>query len=702
MKSKNDIKERDMKSVEIKPISFRPAGNKKHSKSSRVLKWSLSLALGIFLVLLCASLWFVFTARQVIIRIDPTPDHLSISGGMVAPKIGDDYLMRPGDYFLAAEKECFQPLQEKLVVAQDKTQTFEFSMARQPGQLSFQAHQTDSPAVALAGAIIVIDGRQRGRTPLAGLEVKPGRRSITVQAENYQTLHTAIEVAGCAEIQQFDLALIPGWAEIALQSEPAGAAVFVDGKSFGRTPLTLKLPEGDHDLAIQADRFKPWHTRLAVAANQPQTLETIRLQPADGKLAVRTQPAGASVMVGKTFAGQTPLELSLRANKTHLLNLSKAGYEKAERTVKLLSEESKTLSITLKPKLGLINFEIIPADANLIIDGKPLGRVPPNLRLTAVEHQLEIRKQGYRPYQTRLTPRPGFPQEIKIALSKLSSSPGTPAGIIKAPNGYELKLVDPGIFSMGSSRREQGRRSNETLRKIKLQRPFYIGVREVTNKEVRQFLADHNSGAFKQQSLNLDQLPAVGISWEQAALFCNWLSARESLQPVYVPKDGKLVAAEPVGNGYRLPSEAEWEYCARFNRRNRADLKYPWGNGYPPPPAAGNFADASAKDIMTNFLATYNDGYAVSAPPSKFKKNALGLYDMGGNVAEWCHDYYTIYPYDAQKVTIDPMGPEAGRHHVIKGSSWMQAGISELRLSYRDYSDSKRPDLGFRISRYVK
>jgi formylglycine-generating enzyme required for sulfatase activity len=254
---------------------------------------------------------------------------------------------------------------------------------------------------------------------------------------------------------------------------------------------------------------------------------------------------------------------------------------------------------------------------------------------------------------------------------------------------------------MGSSRREQGRRSNETLRKIKLQRPFYMGIREVTNQEVRQFLAAHNSGTFKKQSLNGDRLPAVGLTWRQAALFCNWLSIKESLAPVYVQKGGRLSAADPVGNGYRLPTEAEWEYCARFNRK-QTELKYPWGTGYPPPADAGNFADVSAKDLLITFLAIYNDRYAVSAPPSKFKKNALGLYDMGGNVSEWCHDYYSIYPYNSQKVYIDPVGPGEGKHHVIKGSSWMQAGISELRLSYRDYSDTKRPDLGFRIARYTK
>ena len=149
-----------------------------------MLKWFLGLVFGIFLMLLCASAWFVFTARQVVIQIDPKPDHLSIKGGLITPKIGDYYLMRSGAYALETDKACFQPLQKEFAVTEEKRQGFNFSMTRQPGHLSFQVHQVDRPATRLAGALILVDDREQGRTPLTGLEVKAGLRSITVRAEN--------------------------------------------------------------------------------------------------------------------------------------------------------------------------------------------------------------------------------------------------------------------------------------------------------------------------------------------------------------------------------------------------------------------------------------------------------------------------------------------------------------------------------------
>ena len=153
--------------------------------------------------------------------------------------------------------------------------------------------------------------------------------------------------------------------------------------------------------------------------------------------------------------------------------------------------------------------------------------------------------------------------------------------------------------------------------------------------------------------------------------------------------------------GFRLPTEAEWSYCARVIAPEKA-IKYPWGKGFPPGPKAGNFADYSAKELLPNVIANYNDGYPTTAPTAKFYANTNGLFDMGGNVAEWCHDFYIIYSSKTGHSSTDPMGPEEGKLRVIRDAGWKDASITALRLTYRDYGNSKRDDLGFRICRYAR
>jgi hypothetical protein len=125
--------------------------------------------------LLCTSAWFVFTARQVVIRIEPEPSRISIQGGMAAPKFGDHYLLRPGEYRLQAERQCFQLFDEGFTVTDDKSQKLAFSMTKLPGLITFEAHRSDKSLVKLEGARIFIDGEQIGQTPGTDLEITRGR-----------------------------------------------------------------------------------------------------------------------------------------------------------------------------------------------------------------------------------------------------------------------------------------------------------------------------------------------------------------------------------------------------------------------------------------------------------------------------------------------------------------------------------------------
>ncbi|MEJ2099020.1 MAG: PEGA domain-containing protein [Desulfobacterales bacterium] len=685
----------------IQPRPFRPDRRQKGVGSIMRFQRFIGPAIGICLLLLFAAVWFVFTAKQITISVEPEPDRISIGGSLIAPRFGGYYLLRPGAYILYASKECYYPFKQPFEVGDAKSQTLRFQMEKLPGRLFLQAHQSGKPTVMLNGARVIIDGQEVGITPLSNLKVKAGLRALEIRADNYQDIKTELQITGCSEKQSVDFALVPGWSDVFISSIPQGAAVSIDGKTAGQTPLKIELPQGNYLLAIKAEGFKSWTTPLAVGLNQPLSIKDIRLQPADGILALQTQPPGANVTIDQKFVGQTPLKIQLSADIEHEIRISKAGYENVARSVQVSTDRLKALAVKLNPELGIIHFAVEPIDARLIVDGKDHGAVPEKIELVAVRHQLEIKKEGYQPYRTQITPRPGFPQEIKIILTRLETKPAGPPSVITAKNGYSLRLIRPQPFTMGSSRREQGRRANETLRKINLLRPFYMGVREVTNKEFSEFLASHNSGEYKGQRLSQDDQPVVQVTWQQAALFCNWLSAKESLPPAYIQKGNALVVTEPVAAGYRLPTEAEWEYCARITQ-NRALLKYPWGDLFPPVTASGNYADISAKDLLPVYIENYNDGYPVAAPVAKFKANSLQLYDMGGNVAEWCHDFYTIYTYNTTITDIDPTGPRQGKHHVVKGSSWESASITNLRLAFRDYSDDKRADLGFRICRYLQ
>ena len=250
---------------------------------------------------------------------------------------------------------------------------------------------------------------------------------------------------------------------------------------------------------------------------------------------------------------------------------------------------------------------------------------------------------------------------------------------------------------MGASRREQGRRANEVKRKVQISKAFYLGITEITNKQFRQFQREHSSGHVKGNSLNGTHQPAVKLTWQQAALFCNWLSEKDNLTQVYRVEDGNVVDFDVDANGYRLPTETEWVWAARL--KNGVMLKYSWGLNLPPQSGAGNFADISGAPILGTVLTTYNDKYITTAPVGSFAGNNHGLFDLSGNVSEWLHDFYQIQTGLSFKTEQNPMGPTKGDYHVIRGASWAHGSRTELRLSFRDYGNDKRNDLGFRVAR---
>jgi formylglycine-generating enzyme required for sulfatase activity len=677
----------------VKPIAFTPKPLDA-AKRPRARFGVGALVFWCGVLVLCGAAWALFNARIVVIDVAPEPESLVVDGGPFVIELGGRFLMHRGTYTVVAEKEGYRSLEAPIEVGEARNQTYEFSMQRLPGRLAITT-------VPEQGAVVTIDGAEIGASPLAPIELEPGEHQVHVSASGYRDFRAEVTIEGEGTVVNLEAALQPRWAAITFQSQPPGAKIRVNGQPYGPTPVTANVVEGTHEYEVVMTGYKPYRGRVHVVAGEAQTLAPVALSQVEATLALISIPGSANVTLDGDYQGQTPIDIELTPGRTYQLEVSRAGYDSLTRDVSVASSKTETITVRLEPQLGEIELVVDPPDAELYVDGERRGVAKQVLNLPAAPHRIEIKKDRYESFATDITPRPGFPQTIEVNLKTTAEvKAASILPIIKTSKGHELRLITPKRFEMGASRREPGRRANESLRTVELTRSFYMATMEITNRQFREFRAGHRSGAVQGHNLELDHHPVVQITWEDAAAYCNWLSEQESLPPAYVNAGGKLVAAPTPTTGYRLPTEAEWALVARYPQGDA--LKYPWGNVLPVAPASGNYADETAKGLVTTTIPDYNDTFPVTAPVDSFKPNALGIYNLGGNAAEWVHDLYMIYPSGTAKVEQDPLGPNEGEFHTIRGASWTHGSVTQLRLSFRDYGNKPRPDVGFRIARYLE
>ncbi len=170
--------------------------------------------------------------------------------------------------------------------------------------------------------------------------------------------------------------------------------------------------------------------------------------------------------------------------------------------------------------------------------------------------------------------------------------------------------------------------------------------------------------------------PVVWVNWYAAAAFCNWRSLRDGREPVYGFQDQETVVADFSKNGWRLPTEAEWERAAREG-----------------------VTDLNGLANIDPSVANYGKHYRGTTSVGRFKANPLGIWDLVGNVKEWCHDWYDRWSY-RNLVRENPRGPEQGTFRVFRGGSWMDVA-SALRVTRRGklLPQNTNPDFGFRCVR---
>ncbi|MBT6593459.1 MAG: PEGA domain-containing protein, partial [Porticoccaceae bacterium] len=628
-----------------------------------------------FTVVAIAIMVFLFAARAIILRLDPAIAEVDLGG--LAFHIGDNYLLLQGEHQLSAEAPGYYPLRKTIQVSGEATQEIDVVLQPLPGNLLVRSTLDDIQ--------LSIDDQDPVTVPGTISEISRGAHKLEFAKYRYFTLQQEVEIEGLGKTQAIDISLQPAWGQVEFTTVPEGAELFIDQRLIGQTPLSSEVLETGSQLTLKAPGYKTLQQQVRVKAGSKATHPLIEMIVADGTLTINSVPQGASITIDKQFKGTSPMDVAVTPFAKHNIELFLEGYLNTKQSVSVKPEQQRQISVNLTPNIGRVRLNITPADAAILVDGKRLGTGSQTLSLNAKPQSISVEKSGYETQSMTVTPRPGHQQALTIQLLTLqqaywASRPAT----IKTSVGGKLKLFQPDEqFMLGAPRRQPGRRANEAERAVRLERPFYLATNETTNGQFKRWKDRHSSTAVKGQTLDMTDQPVAKVSWEDAALFCNWLSRKDGLPEFYTVEEGRINGTNWDAHGYRLPTEAEWAWAAKVNSQSVSQV-FPWANElYPPMQVSGNYADQSASGFLSFTLADYNDQYPVSAVVGSFSPNGKGLYDMSGNVAEWVNDYFDIRPNRSES-EVDPRGPEQGSKHVIRGASWALASRTELRLSYRD------------------
>ena len=647
----------------------------------------LRVAGAAFVVLVALAV--ISQLNSVGLDIEPKDARVRVPGTLVSIHAGENLWLLPGSHVIRAEHDGYVPAQLNMAVKKGVHAEVRLRLAKLPGNV-----RIDTARIA---AVVSVDGVETGRAP-GTISMPAGMHTVTLRAPRYVDYIASVDVQGAGATQDLKAVLQPSWGTLQITAIPAGAHIAVDGVDSGAAPKVVDAPSGVRQIRISAPGLKTWASSVVLRAGEALNVGPITLGQPDAQLTLTSVPSGAEVTAGGSHRGRTPLELDLPAGVEHELVVNLAGY--ATWTRRVFADAGKKVSVEAKlESVGArVTVQGEPNGAQLFIDGVDQGRTPQSLELSATEHRIEVRKEGWAPYTGTVTPSKGLDRTIQYRLTSEDRSLAL-ASTVYAQTGYMLKLVPSGTFTMGSERREQGRRPNEGFRRVTLKRPVYFGVTEVTNEQFRRFRPDHTSGFIDRRSIDMDDLPVTQVTWNEAAEYCNWLSERDNLPVAYEKNRDDYVLKRPVTIGYRLPTEAEWEYAARYAAPGQF-RRYAWGDALPVTSDLGNIAGTETGNSLPASLPGYRDNYPVLAPVGKFRPSPLGLHDLSGNVSEWIGDYYLSY-VDTAAVT-DPLGPNDGTRHVIRGANWKSAAATDLRLAARDGADGAGTTIGFRVVRYAE
>ena len=472
-----------------------------------------------------------------------------------------------------------------------------------------------------------------------------------------------------------DLKLKPAFGSVSVSSQPQGAKVFLDGEDTGKvTPCTIgEIASGRCDIRLRLKDYAPASQSVTVTEGMTASVN-VTLEARFAHVTINSLP-GAAIKVNGAEVGSGSYSNNM-AEGIYDIEASLAGHRPVTKQIEVIVGVPQTIELRPTPIYGMLDVNSNPMGANITINGKSYGDTPTSIEnLLVGDYDVVLTKPGYASVSQRVTVSENASASVDVKMQKgemknsqidesalsvsaINLTPNWSASVTPSQRAVLEKLianmvkVEGSTFTMGATP-EQGNDAYEYERpahQVTLS-DYYIGRYEVTQKEWQAVMGDNPSKFYG------DNLPVDYVSWNDCQDFINKLNQLTGLK-------------------FRLPTEAEWEFAARGGKQSKG-YKY------------------SGSDNAKN-IAWYekNSGSKPHQVGTK-EPNELGIYDMSGNVGEWCGDWYGRYSSSAQ---TNPTGPSSGSVRVLRGGSWYY-NARYCRVSDRSlYNPSARSRCdGFRV-----
>ena len=508
-----------------------------------------------------------------------------------------------------------------------------------------------------ADAKLIIDGKPATTTATQSLAL--GEHSLKLEKDGYQTIEETITVSETKVFFEWTMKKAQD-AALQIETTPEGATIYLDDIKLGESPVAAFYKPGIYPIRITKEGYVSIENQT-LEVKLPQTRKSYTLEENVGFLTVNTHP-GATVYFNEQIV-TNPKNVKL-APQLVKIKVTMPKAETLEQQVVLKRNDKLALDMFPVVKTGTLQVAVTPFDAKIELTGDAGEKFTSDGMkifedIPVGNYNMKVTATGYIAATETLAVKQSETLKKTINLVKQNSSNVSSGAATTTDYGIEMVFVKGGTFTMGSN---DGMSNEKPTHQVTVS-DFYIGKYEVTQKQWRAVMgSDPPELNFK----DCDDCPVERVSWDDVQEFFKKLNQK-------------------TGKNYRLPTEAEWEYAARGA-------------------STGSVSTGSTSALLyagsnnLDEVAWYTSNSASKTHPVGRKKpNELGIYDMSGNVWEWCSDRYGSYSNGSQ---TNPQGSSSGSHRVNRGGSWFD-GPQSCRVADRDSHspDHRGNDLGFRLSR---